>query len=38
MGINDTVPPCVVQAILTGVPPGLGHLFGFGVPSTMISS
>jgi len=28
----------VVQAILTGALHGLGHLFGFGVPSTMISS
>lgn len=38
MGINDTVPPCVVQAILTGIRHGLGHLFGLGVPPPMISS
>jgi hypothetical protein len=32
------VPPRVVQAILTEVLHGLGHLFGSGVPPTMISS
>lgn len=37
-GINDAVPPGVVQTVLATVLHGLGHLFGFGGPPPIITS